>query len=338
MKRSYGCPPLLIDGHAKMYSLIIPVYKNQDSIEALIAATHALNQSLNNQLEAIFVVDGSPDKSAELLQSLLPAQPFQSRLIVLSRNFGSFSAIRVGLQQAQGSYFAVMAADLQEPPELILEFFHTLKNNAFDVVVGTREAREDPWRTRFSANLFWNFYRAFIVPDMPAGGVDVFGCNQAFRDCLLSCEESNSSLIALLFWVGFRRQQISYTRRERVHGVSAWTLRKKINYLMDSIFAFTDLPIKLLLGLGALGVSVASVFGLVILFARMFNLFTLPGYTPTMLMILFFGGLNMFGLGVVGSYVWRGYENTKRRPLAIILREKQFNHHERETNDVLCSS
>lgn len=313
-----------MSGGHEVYSLIVPVYKNQDSIRDLVAAVELMGTQLDGQLEAVFVVDGSPDHSAEMLQSLLSDQTFASRLILLSRNFGSFSAIRVGLQHANGPYFAVMAADLQEPPELVLSFFQTLATEEVDVVIGTREGRADPLRSRMSANLFWAAYRKFIVPQMPVGGVDVFGCNQAFRDCLLTCEEANTSLIALLFWLGFRRKQVAYVRRERVHGVSAWTFGKKINYLMDSIFAFTDLPIRLLIILGAIGIAVSLLFGAVVLFARFSGLVIMPGYSATMLTVLFFGGINTLGLGLVGSYAWRGYENTKRRPLAITLRELKF--------------
>ncbi|MET3108704.1 glycosyltransferase involved in cell wall biosynthesis [Oxalobacteraceae bacterium GrIS 2.11] len=312
-----------------MFSLIIPVYKNQGSIPDLVDAVDKMNQQLNDQLEVVFVVDGSPDQSAQILQTMLQERSFNSRLILLSRNFGSFSAIRVGLQNATGKYFAVMAADLQEPPELILNFFQILSGNDTDVVIGTREARADPLYTRLSANLFWATYRKLIVPQMPLGGVDIFGCNLAFRDCLLACEETNTSLIALIFWLGFRRKQVAYKRLERVHGQSAWTLKKKVNYLMDSVFAFTDLPIKFLLALGAVGVFVSALFGSVILIARLTGLLNVPGYATTILLILFFGGINTFGLGLVGSYAWRGYENTKRRPQAIVLREMIFkNKHE----------
>jgi glycosyltransferase involved in cell wall biosynthesis len=307
-----------------MYSLIIPVYKNEGSIPDLIAAVESMNSSLQGNLEVVFVVDGSPDRSAEILQEKLAAVNFQSRLILLSRNFGSFSAIRVGLQCGNGPYYGVMAADLQEPPELVLDFFKLLAKDDIDVVVGTREARSDPFLSRMSSTIFWTIYRKFIVKEMPVGGVDVFGCNKAFRDCLLSCEEANTSLIALLFWLGFRRQQVAYSRRERAHGVSAWTLGKKINYLMDSIFAFTDLPIKFLLAMGGAGLMVSTFFGLMVMIARLAGLLTLPGYATTILLVLFFGGLNMLGLGLVGSYAWRGYENTKRRPLAIVLRDMAF--------------
>jgi glycosyltransferase involved in cell wall biosynthesis len=307
-----------------MYSLIVPVYRNEDSIHDLLATVDSMNTALDGRLEAVFVVDGSPDKSADLLVSLLPQQRFTARLVLLSRNFGSFAAIRVGLQQASGKYFAVMAADLQEPPELALEFFHTLEQGEYDVVVGTREGRADPLGSRVSSNLFWGAYRKFVVSDMPRGGVDIFGCNAAFRDTLLTCEEANTSLVALLFWLGFRRKQVAYTRRARTHGSSGWTMKKKITYFMDSIFSFTDLPVRVLMTFGAIGLFVSVTLGLVVLIAKASGLLDVPGYAATILVVLFFGGINALGLGVVGSYAWRGYENTKRRPLAIAMRELSF--------------
>ena len=241
--------------------------------------------------------------------------------MLLSRHFGSFAAIRVGLQHATGPYFAVMAADLQEPPELAIEFFRVLATGDHDVVVGTRTDRADPILTRATSALFWAVYRRYVMPSIPRGGIDVFGCNQTVRDYLLGCEESNSSLVALLFWLGFRRHDVAYARRRRPHGRSAWTRRKRARYLADSIFSFSDLPVRLLLRFGLAGVLVSTIFGAVVLVARLANLVDVPGYTPTILTVLFFGGLNSIGLGVIGSYVWRAYENTKRRPSAVIFRD-----------------
>ena len=223
-----------------------------------------------------------------------------------------------------GEHFAVMAADLQEPPELALEFFRTLAADEHDVVVGTREGRADPLGSRLASGVFWGVYRRLVVRDMPSGGVDIFGCNRAFRDCLLACEEANTSLVALLFWLGFRRKLVAYTRRARVHGGSGWTLRKKVTYLMDSVFAFTDLPVRLLMTFGLTGLLVSLGLGAVVLSARLAGLFDVPGYAATILVVLFFGGINALGLGVVGSYAWRGYENTKRRPLAVAARELTY--------------
>ena len=307
-----------------MFSLVIPVYKNEASLDELLAALANLHQALTEHLEVVFVVDGSPDRCFDRLQESLSNAPFQARLLLLSRNFGSFSAIRAGLDVARGPYFAVMAADLQEPPELVVEFFHSLQNEDIDVVIGTREARDDPWINRVSASLFWNLYRKFVAPDMPIGGVDVFGCNQMFRDQLLALEESHSSLIGLIFWLGFRRKLVGYTRQARRHGKSAWTLHKKINYLMDSVFAFSDLPIKVLIGVGGFGLAASLLLGGLALIARLFSEHIIPGYTATVLTIVFFSALNMFSLGLIGSYAWRAYENTKRRPAYVVLRDLQF--------------
>ena len=308
-----------------MLTLVIPVYRNQDSLPDLLAAVQQLSNGLDGRMETVFVVDGSPDRCYDILRQRLPSCAMRSKLVLLSRNFGSFAAIRVGLTHGEGDRFAVMAADLQEPPELVLSMDRALRQGDVDVVVGVREARHDPLLSRLPAQMFWGLYRRYVVPDMPPGGVDVFGCNRAFRDMLLELRESHSSLIAQIFWLGFRRATISYVRQPRQHGESAWTLRKKVSYLTDSVFAFTDLPIRLLIRGGALGVVAAALFGLAVAVAKLAGAITVPGYAMTALLIVFFSALNLLGLGIVGSYAWRAYENTKARPLAMALRTEKFN-------------
>lgn len=306
-----------------MNSLVIPVYKNEGSIPALVASVEEMARRLDGELEVVFVVDGSPDQSYALLRECLPRAHFRSTLLALSRNFGSFAAIRIGLGAATGERFAVMAADLQEPIDLPLDFFRILATEPVDVVIGTRSARTDPFVSRLAAKSFWYAYRKLVVHDMPAGGVDVFGCNKSFRDELLRLEEAHSSLIALLFWLGFRRKEVSYERRAREHGRSAWTFRRKVNYLLDSVFAFSDLPIKLLIGLGCFGVALSVVLSLVTVILRLTGTITVPGYATITLAIAFFGALNLLGVGLVGSYAWRAYENTKARPLALVMHRHQ---------------
>ena len=307
-----------------MFSVIIPVYRNEasvgDLLEALAGVSYAFEVRFGQDLEAIFVIDGSPDRCFELLAANLPASPFRSRVVLHSRNFGSFAAIRTGLAAASGDHFGVIAADLQEPPELLLDFFEALADDRCDVVVGRRDGRADPPTSRWASTLFWRIYRRLIMPEVPNSGVDVFGCNRQFRDELLKLDESNSSLIGLLFWLGFRRTEVSYERLSRKHGASAWTLGKKFNYLFDSVFSFTDLPIRLLVAFGLLGIVLACVLGAAIALARLVGNIDVPGYAATALIILLFGGLNALGLGIVGTYAWRGFENTKRRPLAVVMR------------------
>ncbi|WP_044421404.1 glycosyltransferase family 2 protein [Pseudomonas syringae group genomosp. 3] len=307
-----------------LLTLVIPVYRNESNLPDLLVAVTALDKQLGHELEVVFVVDGSPDRCYEILREQLPSQSFKSKLILLSRNFGSFMAIRTGLQYGTGERFAVMAADLQEPPELVLEMNTVLMRGDIDVVVGVREGRQDPWATRTASKIFWGFYRRYVIPEIPPGGVDMFACNKAFRDTLLTLEERHSSLIAQIFWMGYRREVVTYTRQERIHGTSAWTLRKKINYLMDSVFSFTDMPIRILTRVGAFGSALAALFGVFTLIAKLEGRIEVPGYAMIMLAITFLGCLNLLGLGIVGSYAWRTYENTKNRPLAIPMRIEGF--------------
>jgi glycosyltransferase involved in cell wall biosynthesis len=307
-----------------MYSLVIPVYRNEDSLEALLVTLAKLASRLEAPLEVVFVVDGSPDRSFEILRQRLPQTPFRSRLILHSRNFGSFAAIRTGLRDGDGTYFAVMAADLQEPPELIAEFFRVLRADEADLVLGTREGRDDPLAARLLAKTFWRLYRALVLFDMPPGGVDVFGCTRVFRDALLELDESNSSLVALALWMGFRRTAVPYRRRARHSGTSAWTFWRKARYFVDSTYAFSDLPIRTLVFIGIIAMAVSIGVASLVLGVKLSRGIPVPGYAPLILTIVFFGGLNTLGLGIIGGYVWRAYENTKRRPSAMVMRREDF--------------
>ena len=300
------------------YSVIVPVYKNEGSIPRLLQALTAMNLDLDQKMEAVFVIDGSPDQSYTLLRDALDKVDFQAQLLAHSRNFGSFPAIRTGLMAARGEYFGVMAADLQEPPELLVTFFTSLAANECDVAIGTRNGRHDPLMSRVASGVFWGLYRRLVVHDMPEGGVDVFGCNRTFRDQLLKLEESRSSLIALIFWLGFRRKLVGYERQVRQEGKSTWTLSKKVDYMMDSIFAFTDYPIRLLIRIGTIGSILSIALGIMVAAARLSGAIAVPGYAATMLVVLVLGALNLLGIGIVGTYAWRGYENSKQRPLAIV--------------------
>lgn len=306
------------------YSVVIPVYRNEESIPHLLDRLAMLDGELNGELEVVFVVDGSPDRSYPLLADRLPHERFAAKLIAHSRNFGSLAATRTGLARASGRYIGVTAADLQEPPELMLDFFTAMERDEADLVVGVRRSRADPMLSALFSRLFWSFYCRLVQREMPAGGVDVFGCTSNFRTQLVALEESNSSLIALALWLGFNRTTVEYDRQSRKHGRSAWTVRKRLKYLSDSTFSFTDLPIRLLLAAGLVGVFASIGVAAVVGIARLSGVIHVPGYAATMMMIAFFATLNLGGLGVIGAYVWRTFENTKGRPGAVVMAEHRF--------------
>jgi polyisoprenyl-phosphate glycosyltransferase len=306
---------------APRYSVVIPVYRNEESIPPLLERLSALDASLGGGLEVVFVVDGCPDRSYAALEERLPQVPFASVLAEHSRNFGSFAAIRSGLARTSGGAIGVMAADLQEPPELMLDFFRVLEAGDADVVIGVRRTRADP---ALSSRVFWGIYRRMVQREMPPGGIDVFGCTPAFRDKLLTLDESHSSLVSLTLWLGFRRATVEYDRLAREHGRSGWTLRKKAKYLSDSVFSFTDLPIRLLLAGGLIGLIGSIALAAVVAIARLSGTIDVPGYAATIMVIAFFAALNLAGLGIIGAYVWRTFENTKGRPAAVVMTERRF--------------
>jgi glycosyltransferase involved in cell wall biosynthesis len=307
-----------------MGTLIIPVYRNRESLPELLEALVGLKSEQGDDFRVTFVIDASPDDSEEYLLENLPKQPFSSMLIRHSRNFGSFAAIRTGLEHSPGDYFAVMAADLQEPPSLVSEVFNALHHETVDVVLCNRESRDDPFWTRLFSNVYWTIYRRCLFPEIPKGGVDVFGCTSKVKSKLIGFTEARSSLIGQLMWVGYRRHTIGYQRLKRKHGVSAWTLKKKIDYFLDSIFAFTDLPIRLLLTVGFLGVAFSLSMAIIVAISRLLGLIQVDGYSAIILTICFFGALNLFGLGIVGAYTQRAYDNTKARPLSIVASLVEF--------------
>lgn len=302
-----------------LYSIVVPVYGNEGSIPLLLERLEGVSQRLDGALEVVFVIDASPDDSSAVLRRMLPTAGFRSQILEHSRNFGSFPAIRTGMKASTGEFIAVMAADLQEPPELVLDFFAALSSRTVDVTVGRRESRNDPTASKISSGAFWKLYRRLVFPDMPEGGVDIFACNRTVANEILALDESNSSLVGLLYWVGFRRMEIPYSRQERQHGKSGWSLRKKVQYLLDSIFSFTDLPLTVLIGVGLIGTVLTVAVSIFVLTANLLGGITQPGYTALMLVILFSTFVLLVALGIVGTYVWRAFENTKRRPGAIVM-------------------
>ncbi|MGO8904815.1 MAG: glycosyltransferase family 2 protein [Solirubrobacteraceae bacterium] len=301
--------------NAPLNSLVVPVYRNAGSITALVETIEYIADEVEGDLEAVFVVDGSPDDSRDLLLSSLARCRIPSRVVDHSRNFGSFAAIRTGMTLACGDHIAVMAADLQEPPELVIEFLRRLAKGDVDILAGERRSRDD--EGDWASKIYWRLYRRFVVGDMPPSGVDVFACTAAVRDVICSLESVHTSLVAQLFWVGFRRELVPYDRRPR-SGRSGWTLRRKLRYLSDSVFAFTELPVRILWVVGVIGVTFGLSVGALVLAARVAGAIKVPGYAETILVVLFFASLNLMGLGIIGSYVWRAYETVKGRPGAIV--------------------
>ena len=306
------------------YSVIVPIYGNRDSLAALVDRLVSLSESRGGGLEGVFVVDGSPDDSLAVLRELLADKTLEAQVLSHSRNFGSASAVRSGLAVARGDFIAVMAADLQEPAVVVESFFDLLEAGECDIALGERIGRDDPASSAAYANLYWRFYQRFINPEIPTGGVDVFGCTRIIAQRIVSFPETHTSLIALLYWLGYRRRYVQYRRQARHSGTSAWTFRRKVRSLFDSIYAFTDLPIILLQVIGFAGTILSTLIGLIVLIGWSLGAIKQPGYTPIMITIATSTSALLLAMGVVGSYVWRTYENSKNRPLELVATHEYF--------------
>jgi len=303
--------------------VVVPVYRNEATLPELLRQLAELYDHGAHQFEMVFVVDGSPDNSYAVLKLHLGQMPFPSQLISLSRNFGSFAAIRAGMTHANGECVAVLAADLQQPVSSVTQFFTALERGA-DIVIAQRESRDDPWLSKLASTTFWRLYRRYVQPEMPEGGTDSFACTRRVRDVLVGLPEANSALVGLLFWVGFRRELISFPRTRRAGGKSGWTFKRKFRYAFDTAFAFSDLPITMMLIAGAVGIGGALVASVAVLVAWLFGAIDVRGYTPLMLAVLFSFSTTLLALGIVGGYVWRIFENTKGRPVPLVRSVEEF--------------
>ena len=319
----------MISSESFRFSVVVPVFRNEGSLPEVVARLASLSDERTGKLEAVFVIDGSPDDSLSVLRNALDGPQLDAQILSLSRNFGSFSAIRAGMAVARGSYVAVMTADLQEPVEVVSSFFDALERDECDIVFGARGDRSDPALSALSARAYWWLYRRFVNADIPVGGVDVFGCTREISKRVVAFSETHTSLIGLLFWAGYRRKFVTYRRAASASGQSGWTVGKKVRYLFDSVYAFTDLPIILLQIIGAVGFALSTLIGFIVLVAWMMGTIKQPGYTPLMIAILASTSALLVGLGVVGSYVWRAYENGKARPHELIA-SHEFRDPERD--------
>jgi glycosyltransferase involved in cell wall biosynthesis len=298
-------------------SIVVPVYKNEGSIEHLLNRISEISGAVTGSVEAVFVVDGSPDKSLEVLRSSLPRDGFDAKVLLLSRNFGAFSAIRAGLREARGEATVVMAADLQEPTSLILDMLGIVQRDEADVAVGVRQSRKDGVVSRTLSAVFWKVFNRVSSLELPRGGVDIFALSRSARETLNSFEESSTSLIGLIYWMGFRRQEVPYHRVERQVGKSSWSLQKRINYAKDSITAFSEFPLSVFLWSGVIGAVVSLVFALIGAFQYMFTSDHQSQREITAIGLLFVASYLMAGLGIIGTYLWRLAENVRNRPDSI---------------------
>jgi dolichol-phosphate mannosyltransferase len=302
----------------KTVSIVVPVYFNEGSLPALADELQAVETQLAARqlaLQLIFVDDGSRDGSWPALLAIRQRRP-ATTLIRLTRNFGAVRASKTGLQFATGDCFMILAADLQDPPELILEMTARWQRGS-KFVTCVRAGREDPFWTRLWAWLYYRLVRWLVIADYPLGGYDLALMDRAL---LPHFQQSSKSLFTPLlgFWLGYPPDCIAYHRRKRGHGKSRWTLRKKFGAFLDSILGYSAAPLRLLSGFGLLVSGLSFGYGIWMIGAALRGKTGVPGFATIVVLLSFFMGLVIAMLSVIGEYLWRIFDEVNQRPETVI--------------------
>lgn len=299
-------------------SVVVPVYFNEHSLPPLFEALLDVEERLREkdfQLELIFVDDGSRDGSLAVLRQLKQRRP-ATRVVKLTRNFGAVHATKTGMRFVTGDCFLVLAADLQDPPELILEMADLWRQGA-KLVLCVRKDREDSPASVLFSNIYYRLVRLFVVKDYPTGGYDLALMDKQFLPYLLdSAKNVNTPLYA--YWLGFEPVRIEYSRRKRLHGKSRWTFLKRVKFFIDSLLGFSIVPIRLMSLFGAC-VSLGSFgYGSLIAINALRGKGEVPGFPTLVVVISFLLGIVIMMLGVIGEYIWRIFDEVSRKPEAVI--------------------
>lgn len=302
----------------KSISIVVPVYYNEQNLPDTIPQLLALVEEFSEyRLELVFVDDGSGDHSLEILLDFQARHPETIKVVKLTRNFGSMSAIQAGFTVATGDCVGMISADLQDPPELFLEMLgHWEKGTK--AVFAIRQDREEPFFQKTFSNTYYSLVRNYAVPGYPDGGFDFFLVDRQIVAEINRIREKNTNLMTLIYWLGFKPIMIPYVRRARTKGKSRWTLRKKMKLFVDTFVAFTFFPIRTLSVIGFIVALISFGYGAFILLYWLFFSIEVKGWVPTMLIITFTTGLQMTMLGVLGEYLWRTLDEVRGRPSFVI--------------------
>jgi len=276
-------------------------------------------QNRRQEFEFIYVEDGSRDDSFSVLERLA-AEDKRTRVIKLSRNFGSTTAVLAGLAHARGDCAAFIAADLQDPPEKLTEML-ALWESGRKVVLAMRKNRHgDPWSTRLFASFFNWLYQKLVFDRFSPHGIGFFLIDRQVIDVVVKSNEKNAYIPGFLLWTGFEPGLVEYERARREYGNSGWTFQKKVKYFIDAFAAFSYLPLRMSSALGVLLAILGFVYAIVIFVARLLNQIPVPGWSALVIVILLTSGVQLTMLGVIGEYLWRTFDASRGRPLFVVDR------------------
>jgi dolichol-phosphate mannosyltransferase len=298
-------------------SVIIPVFNEEKNIEELYTRLKQTIESLNLSYELVFVNDGSADNSFDKICSLSETDK-SVKYIDLSRNFGHQIAVTAGVDVVSGKNTVIIDADLQDPPEVIIELYNKMQEG-FDVVYAKRKKRKgDPILKKVTAKIFYRLLSKITNIDIPVDTGDFRIMSNKVVNVLKNMPEQHKFIRGQISWAGFRQAHIEYIRNERFAGETGYTYGKMTKFAKDGITAFSDFPLKLVTWMGftvallAFGVMVYAIF------SKYVQGGAVPGWASLMISLLFLGGVQLIGIGIIGEYISRIASNVRNRPLYIV--------------------
>jgi dolichol-phosphate mannosyltransferase len=307
------------------YSIVVPVYNEAEVLPELHRRVRAVMEQTGEDWELVLVNDGSRDNSAEVM-ARLSAQDQRIRGISLTRNFGFQIAVSAGLDAARGRVVILMDADLQDPPEVVLEMIAKWREG-YDVVYGVRSEREgETWFKRVTASGFYRLIRRITNINIPLDTGDFRLMDQRVVEAIRQMPERHRFLRGMVSWVGFKQTGVSYKRHARYTGTTKFTFKKMLRFALDAVTGFSYMPLQLA---SYAGFTMAIVSALAIIAVIVLRLFgasqPLLGQATTLVAVLFLGGVQLISLGIIGEYLGRMYDEVKRRPLYLIEQRWGFN-------------
>ena len=300
-------------------SLVIPIYNEEAVLPELLKRARSALDALGKPWEIVFVDDGSADRSFDMLRDAAGTDP-RVKVLSFSRNFGHQTAITAGIEHAAGRAVVVMDGDLQDPPEIIADLVAKWEEG-YQVVYAVRRRRKDGAFKRVACWLFYRLLNRLSYMRIPLDTGDFALMDRRVVDEMKRMTERNRFVRGLRVWTGFKQTPLEYERDERAAGRPKYTFWKLSHLAVDGIFSFSRSPLRLATRLGVIVTILAVVLIIKVLIWHFFGLMkpdTPPGWTTTVILILFLGGVQLTTIGILGEYVGRIYDEVKRRPLYIV--------------------
>ncbi len=305
------------------FSVVAPVYNEEQLVEKFYQRVHDVMEGLGEPWELVLINDGCRDKSPELMDAIHAQDPEHVVILHFARNFGHQIAITAGMDYARGDAVVVIDSDLQDPPEVIPDLIAKWREG-YEVVYAVRTEREgETWFKLFTARLFYRIIQSLtdVVIPMEAGDFRLLDRNAL--EALKQMRERHRFVRAMVSWIGFRQIGVPYKRHARTAGETKYPFKKMFRLALDAITGFSIFPLKLAQGFGVAAVGLGILLALVLLIIRLGGAAPLAGQGLTASLVLFMGGVQLLGIGILGEYIGRIYDEIRDRPLYIVREVKR---------------